>query len=394
MASAIVDRIQVIDADTHISEPVDVWTTRMSASKWGEMIPSVRFDPAIKEERWYVAGEPFFPVGAAAVAGWREPVPGHPPTLEEADPACYIATDRLQRMDEYGIHSQVIYPNLTLFATKMMLATDEPTFFLECVQAYNDFLADWCSADPQRLIPIMSLPFWDVDLSVREIERAAALGHKGLLMTNQPEVFGFPRVTDPHWNRLWETAQDAGLPVNFHVGHGDPDQILESADVNNGPQAGFSKAVVTTFLDNANAILDIVLSGMCHRYPSLNFVSVESGVGWMPFVLAAMDWQWLNTGGQNEHPEMDLLPSEYFRRQCYGCFWFEEETAISAIEQIGSANIMYETDFPHPTSMSPGPHSTARSPQDQIEFALGGLPEAALQNVLHDNAARVYGLGS
>jgi predicted TIM-barrel fold metal-dependent hydrolase len=394
MSPKIVERIAVIDADTHISEPVDLWTARMSESKWGDMIPRVRFDPAIQEDRWYVAGEPFFPVGAAAVAGWGEPAPSHPPTMDQADPACYVAADRLKRMDEFGIHAQVIYPNLTLFATKLLLATDEPEFFFECVTTYNDFLVEWCAESPERLIPIMSLPFWDVDLSVREMQRAAAMGHKGLLMTNQPEAFGYPLVTDEHWNPLWETAQDLGLPVNFHVGHGDPDQILSGAEVNNGAQAAFTKAVVTTFLDNANAVLDIILSGMCHRYPKLDFVSVESGVGWMPFTLAAMDWQWQNTGGREEHPEMDLLPSEYFRRQVYGCFWFEEETAISAIQQIGSRNILYETDFPHPTSMSPGPNTTARVPKDQIEVALSGLAEPDLENVLHNNAARVYRLGS
>jgi predicted TIM-barrel fold metal-dependent hydrolase len=136
--------------------------------------------------------------------------------------------------------------------------------------------------------------------------------------------------------------------------------------------------------------MDIILSGMCHRFPKLNFVSVESGVGWVPFVLEALDWQWLNSGCQKEHPEMDLLPSEYFKRQCYACFWFEEDSARKAIESIGADNLLYETDFPHPTSMSPGPNSVALMPKDFVEANLSSLPEDDLLKVLQTNSAKLY----
>ena len=163
--------------------------------------------------------------------------------------------------------------------------------------------------------------------------------------------------------------------------------------MNNGRQAAYAKATVGIFLDNSTAMMDVILSGICHRYPDLKFVSVESGVGWVPFLLEAMDWQWVNSGCREEHPEMDLLPGEYFKRQCYACFWFERGSAISATEQIGADNILYETDFPHPTSMSPGPNSVAIYPKDFIEQELSGLPEDTLRKILHDNSAKVYGVG-
>jgi predicted TIM-barrel fold metal-dependent hydrolase len=121
-------------------------------------------------------------------------------------------------------------------------------------------------------------------------------------------------------------------------------------------------------------------------------VSVESGVGWIPYALDAMDWMWKNSGVALEHPEYDLLPSEYFRRQIYGCFWFEDATAISAIEHLGPDNILYETDFPHPTSMSPGPASFAVSAREHIESNFGHLPRDVMVKILHDNAARLYHL--
>ena len=89
-----------------------------------------------------------------------------------------------------------------------------------------------------------------------------------------------------------------------------------------------------------------------------------------------------------EHPEYELLPSEYFRRQIYGCFWFERDTALSAIEQLGPDNVLYETDFPHPTSMSPGPASDGQRPDDYLREHFAGLDETTLRKILHDNAAQ------
>ena len=108
--------------------------------------------------------------------------------------------------------------------------------------------------------------------------------------------------------------------------------------------------------------------GSVIAFPHLNFVSVESGAGWVPALLEALDWQWHNAGVAKEHPEYKLLPSEFFRRQVYACFWFEREMITRAAE-LYPDNLMYETDFPHPTSMSPGPATIAQHPR---EYARGG----------------------
>ena len=389
MAQAIYERIKIIDADSHISEPATLWTDRVSQKKWGDLVPHVKFDPKIGDDRWYMGGKAFMPTAGAAMAGWKEPPPDHPPTLDDADHGAWEARERLRRMDEYGIWAQVIYPNVGGFGSGNFLTLKEPELMLDCVRAYNDFLIDWCSVDKERFLPIMAMPFWDVDACVAEVQRARELGHRGILMTNQPHVFDFPRITDRHWDPLWAVAQDLEMSINFHIGSGDLTQ-LRDITVDNGRQAAYAKATVQLFLDNSQAVMDIILSGMCHRFPKLNFVSVESGVGWVPFVLEALDWQWLNSGCRKEHPEMDLLPSEYFKRQCFACFWFEEDSARKAIESIGADSLLYETDFPHPTSMSPGPNSVAVLPKDFVEANLSSLPEDDLRKVLQTNSAKLY----
>jgi predicted TIM-barrel fold metal-dependent hydrolase len=182
------------------------------------------------------------------------------------------------------------------------------------------------------------------------------------------------------------------LPVNFHIGSGDmSDMRLLPPEA--GAAANYASFPVTFFVGNCRAIATLTGAGICHRFPRLKFVSVESGVGWLTFALEALDWMWKECAVTKEHPEYDLLPSEYFRRQIYGCFWFEHGPGLdAALEFIGPDNLLYETDFPHPTSMSPGPASTAQVPSDFIETKLGRLGEDVLRKVLHDNAARIYHL--
>jgi predicted TIM-barrel fold metal-dependent hydrolase len=262
---------------------------------------------------------------------------------------------------------------------------------LGCVQAYNDFLTDYALADPSRFIPIMALPFWDMDLTEAEIKRAVANGHKGVIMTGEPAYWGLPKIADPYWDRLWAVAQEAGLSINFHIGSGDM-SIFDMAHPDAGPHANYAGFGVQFGMANVRVIANLITGGVCHRFPDLNFVSVESGVGWLPFALDHLDWQWKNCGVPVEHPEYDLLPSEYFKRQMYGCFWFETATVKSTIDQLGADRLMYESDFPHPTSMAPGPASAAVQPRQYIAESLGDLPEITLRKILHDNAASLYHL--
>ena len=101
------------------------------------------------------------------------------------------------------------------------------------------------------------------------------------------------------------------------------------------------------------------------------------------------DWQWVNGHVAKEHPEYDLLPSEYFKRQVYGSFWFEKREVESAIKNF-SDNIMWETDYPHPTSQYPSPNSTAEHPADYAQKVFANIPEETVQKVLQDTPARLY----
>ena len=75
----------------------------------------------------------------------------------------------------------------------------------------------------------------------------------------------------------------------------------------------------------------------------------------------------------------------------YGCFWFEQQTALDAIA-VYPDNIMFETDYPHPTCQHPGPQTPAQRPRDYADRVLGQLPDDVAEKVLFGTAAKVYGL--
>ena len=281
----------VIDVDTHITEPGDLWTSRLP-EKFRDRAPRLVRNPETHWDVWHVGDyHPLVPVGFTAVAGWKEPFPAAPRNMDEVPRASFDARARLAYMDSLAIWAMAIYPNVGGFGSQAFLKLQDPELMLACVQAYNDFLIDWISPDPRRFIPICATPFWDVPASVKEIERCAKRGHKGVLFTGEPQTHGQPILGYPHWNPLWETAQACDLPVSFHIGTGNFDTGFSPARLQHlGVGSTNAITAVSLFLENGKQIVDLLFSGILPRFPRLKVISVESGIGFIPFVLEAADY--------------------------------------------------------------------------------------------------------
>jgi predicted TIM-barrel fold metal-dependent hydrolase len=373
---------KIIDVDTHVTETPDVWTSRVPAHM-RDAVPHVDTDDRGRLW-WYLGEKRIANPGLTATAGVGD-LKNCPKTYEDMHPGAYDAKARLKYMDEMEIWAMVMYPNVGGFGNQQFLKLKDPELKLACVQAYNDWQTEWASADSRRLLPITSTPFWDVAATVREVRRCAAMGHKGILFTGEPQGLGQPLMGDPHWNPLWEVAVELDLPISFHIGSGNMEDGMQREKMAAyGRMATFTELSVNVFLRNGMQLNDLIMSGVLARYPTIKFVSVESGIGWVPFVLEALDYQFKDNRVPEERPELDMLPSEYFARNVYACYWFEQTAPRRLIDKVGVDNILFETDFPHPTSIY------GKDVHTRIQGGLSDCEAEVQRKILWGNAQKLY----
>ena len=134
----------------------------------------------------------------------------------------------------------------------------------------------------------------------------------------------------------------------------------------------------------ARVLTNVILSRVFDRFPELQMVSVESGVGWIPFILEALDYE-MTENAPHAKAALELLPSEYFKRQIYATTWFERTDLAAIVDAVGEDSIMWETDYPHPTCLYPDPLKTA-------DENMRGLTPAVQRKILGETAAALYRL--
>jgi predicted TIM-barrel fold metal-dependent hydrolase len=375
--------IKVIDVDTHVSEWPDLWTSRASA-KWKNLVPRMEGEGEAKQ---WVIGEGEFLAARNAVSAIRKD--GHKSygmefrewEIPDVMEACWNTARRVEMMDEQGIHAQIAYPNALGFGGQRAMKV-EPELRLEALRIYNDAMADMQAESGNRILPMALLPWWDVDLSVSEMERCAKMGLKGININPNPNEHGMPSLGEPYWNRLWEACIDHGQPVNFHIGASDSSTSFLSTGTwpERNENQKLAMGGVLLFIGNLTVMGNILMSDMLKNHPDLKIVSVESGAGWIPYLLESLGYM-SDQAGQSYEPSL----KERFRRSVSACVFFEREDLVETIRKVGADNVMFETDFPHPACLYP-------NGLDYLAEPIAELTSEERFKVFSGNAARIYNI--
>jgi predicted TIM-barrel fold metal-dependent hydrolase len=338
----------LFSADSHIMEPVDLWKNGVPTSMRAD---APLFPP-------HKVGEGF-----------------------QSQPGGWDGEARLGEMAEDGVSAEVIYPTLGLG----LFGLDDAKMQEACFEVYNDWLANYCSVAPERLIGIAMIPTYNIENAVAELERSAKAGLRGALVwqTPHPDL----AFSTGHYDPLWEAAQSLDMPISLHIltGHGySKAQFVRIAkgEPNLGVNA-YRDSVNTKHYEVSNSVLDLIFSGALERFDKLKFVIVENEAGWIPFMLQQWDYYYNRFKGRNPMP-MKLKPSEYFQRQGYATF-FKDAVGGQAFAFWGEDSCMWSNDFPHENTT--WPHS-----RDVIADTLGHLPENVRTKLLRTNAERLYSL--
>jgi predicted TIM-barrel fold metal-dependent hydrolase len=380
----------VVDADSHFSEPEDFFTS-VAPANYKERVPHVEMIDGAR--MWVFDGQPMGRYSAGGVIG-------RDGSKEEAQTAlfewehemihvgAYDPKVRLGVLDECGIDHQVIFPNtIGLGGQDIGLGTDEALRRVT-LEIYNDQMAQMQEGSGNRLLPMPVMPAWDVAACVREAERVAGLGMRGVNMTSDPQDLGAPDLASREWDPFWEACASLKLPVHFHIGASVTGMNFYGKFFWESHPDNVKLAIGGTllFIGNSRVVTNTILSGVFDRYPDLKMVSVESGIGWIPFILETLDYE-MAENAPRELAQMSKPPSEYFKSNIYATFWFENHRnkLPDLIEAVGEDNILFETDFPHPTCMYPNPLET-------VEQKMMTLTRTARNKILGENARALYRL--
>ena len=400
--------LKIIDTDTHWCEPLDIWTKR-APKKYADLVPQV-MDNGDGGRGWIFQGSQMFPVGATGSGSyvdrngnkmppwaWKsmendQDMMANTPPLDFVAAASYDPVARLEMMDEQGIWAAIVYPNLLLFAMGHLVRCPDKDLSTACIQMYNDASAEFQAAGKDRLFPMAPLPIWDVDASMEEAERIKSMGFRGVVMPGQPQKGGLPDPADESWDPLYDALSDLDLPINIHIGANVVSDIYDEMSsqislrwmrpVMTDPRSGTGGAQL--FGDNEVFLVNLMLSDLPIKFPKLRWVSVESGIGWIPHCLESIDFLYREEFEAYAGPEPALPDAfEMFRRSAYACFWFEKSAPARLLDVIGVDNVLWETDFPHSTSLHP-------NPVERVAENLQGVPDEHVRKIMQDNAANLY----
>jgi predicted TIM-barrel fold metal-dependent hydrolase len=377
--------LKVIDVDAHITEPDDLWTARAPA-KYRDRVPTVIDVDGTR--MWSLDGVTIGRAGGGSVIradGGKTPGVEFMTWQQGVSHASSWNMDaRVEVLDQLGIYAQVIYPNAAGFGSQKFGEVKDDELRRLCASIYNEAMIDVQERSGGRLLPMGLLPWWDIDGSVAEAHRVADVGFRGVNLCSDPQNRGLPDLGQREWDPLWEACVEHQLPVNFHIGASNTSLTWfgESPWPSQDDERKLAIGSAMMYLSNARVIANLVYSGVLDRFPGLKIVSVESGIGWIPFFLEALDYQLYETG-PGVRQRLSLTPTEYFQRQFYGCFWFESVALHRLLDVLGVGSVMFETDFPHPTCLYP-------KSDERVRKALDGLDFETRKRILQDNAAELY----
>ncbi len=374
-------KLFVVSSDCHANEPPTYLPDHIEP-EYRHRLPRV--------ERRDDGSEWMITEGNSPVRVKGPSAPGGPPAAvgsrmdaedQRRNAAGRTVAERLADHDADGVDVELIFPNKGL----LCWATPDPVFAMAMCRAWNRWAYDTFSPDGWhggRTLPLASIAAGDLAGALAEVAWAADHGYVGVCLGNSaiygPKVPGKLEYNDPVFEPLWSAIEEAGLPITFHVSTGrDPRAVT-------GEGGAVVNYVCHSMETTIEPLVQLIASGVLERHPRLRVGLVESGIGFVPWLLETMDY-----AHKVHHffvrPRLPELPSDYFRRQCFATFQ-EDHVGLATVEQFDLAdNVMWANDYPHHEGS--WPHSAAT-----VERQMAHLSDTSRAKILGLNAARVFNL--
>jgi predicted TIM-barrel fold metal-dependent hydrolase len=358
----------VISADSHVNVPNEDWAARLPA-KYKSRAPRVEKTP--EGDVVVFEGKRTPLQGLAAMAG-RDPRDFSDRIKEtNARAGGWDPNERMKDQDIDGVAAEVLYgggpPG----------QSDDIPFRFELYKAYNDWLADFCKAQPKRLFGIGFVPIFEIEGAIAELKRIKKLGHVGAVI---PTTQNIKPWGDPYWDPLWRTAVDMDFPMHFHAREG---ITVGGAKL---PYEGVAKTGAWLSIGATTQFhlaAELLWSGLYERFPKLRLGHIEGNVGWIPYMLERCD-QVFERHRFWTKATITTKPSEQWHRNCFASF-IVDHIGVQVRKWVGVDNFMWSSDYPHSDTSWP-------DSKKGIETMFAGVPKEDREKILAKNAVKLYHL--
>ena len=267
---------------------------------------------------------------------------------------------RFAAMDEMGVDIQVISPNILHQCSYAL----DPHESLRLERLNNEHAAELVARNPDRLVGIGSVPLQDVELAVKEMERATGeLRLKGIIVASR---INETELGAPELRPFWRRAEALGVPIFVHpAGNADPRLERHSLLISLGQP-----------LEEAYAQASLVYDGVLDEFPRLKIAFAHGG-GFIPYYAGRFDWIYQ----RGSTPQMKQDFSGYLRAFHYDSVLFNPDVLEQLAQKVDAGQIMLGSDFPFGETNPVGfVDSADKIPQEMRDAILGA------------NAARFLGL--
>jgi len=366
---------RVIDADRHVIEPPDFGDRWLEAPYRGRVRPAPERGPFSR----YVDGKPAFRQGGSGRGNFMDE-PKYRAVFGKAIEDGFGPKSNLEAMDLEGVDVAVHFPSAGL----AMIWLDDIDVDLAAAisRGYNNWVADFCGHDPDRLKAVAMVPLHDPEAAARELERAVRqLGLVGAFVP--PNPLRGRSLHDCFYDPIYAAAQDLDVPITVHGATGNP-----LPQVGEGRWTKFGQHVALHPMEQMLASLALLGEGLFDRFPRLRVCHLESSCGWLPFWLERIDDHFESFRyGDGKATGSVRLPSEVFKQQCFISGEAGESGMAHVAQAVSEDILVVATDYPHSDAVDKFPDRTIGDIVDNQS-----LSREAKRKILWDNPCRLYGL--
>ena len=360
----------IMDSDMHVMEPPDLWQ-RYIADEFKSRAPLGRTSESVRDLGI------IFPEDSPSLTGGA---PHYGRNYERnqklyADHARrgWTGEVQLDAMDAEGLDVAILFPSRGL--SVLTHPDQEPHYAAAIARAYNDWMYDLCQTDTNRLIGAGMVSVYDIQSAIDEVQRCVEdLGFKAIFLRSN--VVNGKQWYDPYYEPLWDVLEKLDLPLGFHEASGSRSQQV-------GEQYGDNFGIKRIYAQPMTQMLALgafIGGGVLERHPRLKVAFLEANCSWVPWLIWRMDESY-ELEGDLFMKDLSMMPSEYFRRQCFVSVEPDETPARYMIQEFGADQLVFSTDYPHGDS---------RFPNATNAFLELPISDEDKRKILWDNCASFY----